>query len=79
MRIKALKTIVYHSQIFGIGSETEMPEDAVKAFGEEYVEVLGGAEPDKAGPAETKEPENQEQGTESAEPDKAERKKSKKK
>ena len=79
MRIKALKTIVYHSQIIAIGSETEMSEEAAKAFGEEYVEILESVEPEKAEAPETKEPENQEEGTESVEPEKTERKKNKKK
>ena len=60
MKIKVLKTIVYHGEVYKIGSETELSEEAVKAFGGEYVEVLDSPKPETAEAPEAKEPEKEE-------------------
>jgi len=53
MQIKALKTIINHGDVIAIGSVAGMDADTAKAFGPEYVEVLGET---KAETTETQKP-----------------------
>lgn len=67
MQVKILKTVVLHGEVHSIGSVAEMPEDAIAAFGPEYVQALGKTE---------RKPEKEtDQGQEATEPEKKSKKK----